>query len=151
MLSQKSFLPWDYFIPYNLNNVSLSLSDPPPGAPVRLVDGSNTMEGRVEIFHDDEWGTVCDDYWDSIDARVVCNQLGFVGEAYAVSAFQFGAGDLSMSIWLDNVHCTGTETYLSECRHYGWGVHNCGHFEDAGVVCQGQCLTVTHSCLHLSM
>ena len=99
----------------------------------------------MEIFHDDEWGTVCDDYWDSIDARVVCNQLGFFGDAYAVSAFQFGAGDSSMSIWLDNVHCTGTETYLSECPHNGWGVHNCGHFEDAGVVCQGQWLTATHS------
>ena len=97
----------------------------------------------MEIFHNDEWGTVCDDNWDSIDARVVCNQFGFSGDAYAVPASQFGVGDSSMPIWLSNVNCKGTETYLSECRHYGWGARYCEHYEDAGVVCQGQCSTAS--------
>lgn len=95
------------------------------------------MEGRVEVLHNDEWGTVCDDYWDELDATVVCGQLGFFGESYAVSGAQFGAGDSSMPIWLDNIHCEGTEDYLSSCPHNGWGVHNCLHYEDAGVICQG--------------
>ena len=95
------------------------------------------MEGRVEILHNGQWGTVCDDYWDELDATVVCGQLGFFGDSFAVSGAQFGAGDSSLRIWLDNVHCTGTESYLSNCLSNGWGVHNCGHYEDAGVICQG--------------
>ncbi len=90
----------------------------------------------MEILHDDEWGTVCDDYWDELDAMVVCGQLGFFGQSHAVEGERFGAVDRSMPIWLDNVHCEGSEAYLSDCPTNGWGVHNCNHFEDAGVICQ---------------
>ena len=47
------------------------------GEHVRLVDGRNVVEGRLEVYHEHKWGTVCSEGFDDIDAQVVCNMLGF--------------------------------------------------------------------------
>nr|XP_011758341.1 scavenger receptor cysteine-rich domain-containing group B protein [Macaca nemestrina] len=131
----------DEFLPTQPPTRKMLTSRVPPTTPpngksegsVRLVGGANLCQGRVEILHGGLWGTVCDDDWGLPDAAVVCRQLG-CGAAMAATTnafFGYGTGH----ILLDNVHCEGGEPRLAACQSLGWGVHNCGHHEDAGALC----------------
>ena len=101
---------------------------------IGLVNGNCLNQGRVEVFHNGVWGTVCDDFWSTDDAEVVCKQLGFQSEgAIPFSRAAFGQG--TGNIILDNLNCNGNESNIFDCPHNGENVHNCGHDEDAGVFC----------------
>ena len=99
---------------------------------VRLVNGSHSA-GRVEVYYNGRWGTVCDDDWDIKDARVVCRQLGFQDALNAYGSARYGQG--TGPILLDDVACFGSESSLFSCRHEEFGNYNCHHHEDASVRC----------------
>ena len=101
---------------------------------VRLVNGGIATCGRVEVFHDGEWGTVCDDRWSSANGNIVCKQLGYEGTEKIFYTAHFGRG--KGPIWMDSVECSGRQNSLAGCNHNGWGVHDCSHAEDAGVCCK---------------
>uniref|UniRef100_A0A3Q3FUL4 ZP domain-containing protein n=1 Tax=Labrus bergylta TaxID=56723 RepID=A0A3Q3FUL4_9LABR len=89
---------------------------------VRLVNrGNQSCSGRVEVYHDGRWGTVCDKAWDLSDANVVCRQMDCGPPRSALLNATFGPG--SGPIWLDDVGCSGNETSITECRHPGLGTN----------------------------
>ena len=108
---------------------------------------SSNGTGRVEVSLNGQWGTICQDYWDINDARVACRQLGYEYTLRALSGSQVADG--TGQIWLDNVACNGSERNLFSCRHNGWGRHNCGHYQDAGVECSstGKIMTLLKQAL----
>ena len=85
------------------------------------------------VKHDNKWGTVCDDDFDSTDAQAACNTLGFTGGSY--SNTNPGFSDSIVPIWMDNVDCDSSSTNFLECTHAGWGVEDCGHDEDILLTC----------------
>uniref|UniRef100_A0AAZ1WVE9 SRCR domain-containing protein n=1 Tax=Oreochromis aureus TaxID=47969 RepID=A0AAZ1WVE9_OREAU len=96
---------------------------------------STRCSGRVEIFHNNIWGTVSDYNWNLNDAEVVCRQLNC---GSALGNLQFGHfGEATGQIWLSAVTCSGNEGSLTECQHSGWGNNYNRHYDDVGVICSG--------------
>ncbi|XP_071831062.1 scavenger receptor cysteine-rich type 1 protein M160-like isoform X3 [Apostichopus japonicus] len=118
----------------------ICIKEAPKLGDVRLVGSDSTAEGRVEVFHDGQWGTVCDDSYDIYDAQVICHQLGFPSAQRAITGDIFGRSpygqaDSQQNIWLDDLRCFGNETKVTECPSSGLGTNNCFHNEDVAVIC----------------
>jgi len=112
---------------------------------IKLEGGVSPLVGRIEVFHENEWGTVCDDEFNNSVCRVVCRQLGFGGGRCLVDKptsengcadKNFTSANPSQRVWLDGVTCTGEEQSLAECLHNNWGDTDCRHKEDAGCECE---------------
>ncbi|KAM6966193.1 galectin-3-binding protein A-like [Tautogolabrus adspersus] len=110
---------------------------------LRLFGSQSVSEGRVEVYHEGKWGTVCDDGWDMAEAQVVCRQLKFPGAKSVVIGKNYGQA--SGPIWLDDLDCKGTENYLSACSFKSWGLTDCSHKEDVGVICETDVIPGTNT------
>ena len=93
------------------------------------------------VKHNNQWGTVCDDYLLFSDgaeyhdrsvraAQSACHTLGFSG-----GSIETYSGRMSGPVWMDDVACASSETHFLDCSHAGWGIENCGHDEDVLLTC----------------
>ncbi|XP_067678804.1 scavenger receptor cysteine-rich domain-containing group B protein-like isoform X2 [Haliotis asinina] len=111
------------------------------GQKLRLVSPLNNGVGRLEVYYNGTWGTVCDDGFGTNEAKVACRQLGRYKTGLtprAIETFGYGGG----RIWLDDVSCSGSESSLASCSHRSWGTNNCGHSEDVGIICDPSDITM---------
>nr|XP_054098218.1 scavenger receptor cysteine-rich domain-containing protein SCART1 [Callithrix jacchus] len=105
------------------------------GEKFRLVNGSSSCEGRVELQVQGSWAPLCATHWDIADATVLCHQLNCGNAVAAPRGGHFGGGDAA--IWPDAFHCEGTESYLWNCPVSTLGAPACGPGNSASAVCSG--------------
>ena len=104
------------------------------------LKGPSKSKGRVEVYFNNAWRSVCSDLWDIRDARVVCRALGYHDAVRATSSGEFLAA--TGGILLTDVQCSGNESGIFECDHKGVGNSYCYQYQAAGVECEGKCHTV---------
>ncbi|XP_071138604.1 uncharacterized protein [Mytilus edulis] len=98
---------------------------------LRLIGGEDY--GRLEIYHSNSWGSICEDGFTKNNAIVACRQMKLRSTHAGFYTAPNGVG----IIWLDDVHCTKKTNGIDMCRHTEWGIHDCSHGEDVGVRCLG--------------
>ena len=104
---------------------------------IRLAGGSGYHEGRLEVYFNGEWGTVCNQKkWDHGELpKTVCKQLGLTnGPSKLLKKVGGGEG----RIWLEGVRCNGDEGSVDACQHAAWGYVTCDHSMDIGIKCDGR-------------
>ena len=127
----------------------------------RLVNGDDvTVGGRIQIYkpygmttggstYNSKygWGTVCEEYFDNIDAKVTCRGINAITtDAYPTKKYGYVNSGYA---WMKHMGCTGSEAQLNDCKrynnqysssYYGWYGYSCAHYQDIGVICPHGCL-----------
>ena len=101
---------------------------------IRSQTPSQTNEGRLVIYHNSQWSTVCKDgpfSWD--EARVACRQLGYVDGEVMRQQLTWFDDVVNLDVLISEVACQGTESRLLDCRYVSPA--RCDHRTDVGVRC----------------
>ena len=94
----------------------------------------------MEVYHDGEWGTVCDDGWNLNDAQIVCSELGLGRAIYVRGNGFYGQG--SGLILSGNLYCYGYQQTIEHCVIKSHRSFICDHEQDAGVKCSTGCSAI---------
>ncbi|XP_011409192.2 PREDICTED: neurotrypsin-like [Amphimedon queenslandica] len=105
---------------------------------VRLIGGSTSNEGNVQICYKNTWGSVCDDSWGTADSNVVCRQLGL--QPYGSSAYYSNRYVVHSPFVYGLFYCSGIEKTLLHCPKSSSNyLLSCQNYEIAGAQCIGTC------------
>lgn len=118
---------------------------------LRLTDCSR-FGCRLEVFHDDKWGTVCDKGFTEKSADTLCKSMGFPagGHSRRGCSVETKYGNCapndagSGTIWLEDVRCLGFERGIEGCEHGRWADSTCQHSDDVALFCNGKRNAVVH-------
>lgn len=112
-----------------------------PKVPVRLVGGAGDYEGRLQIYVDGRWGTVCDYGWSVLNAALVCHHLGYTlnPQDWRLLRSQLPSSGTTEDVIASNVRCTEHDRDITKCRaeYLGRGEfeNSCSHENDVGIRC----------------
>ena len=109
--------------------------------PTRLVNGLTNF-GRVEVFSNAHWISVCDQNFDRSDALVVCRQLGFTNVSRHFCCSYYGMGPTNATTYLTDLSCTGQERSLDQCSYNITTASTCSPTTIASVECIGKCIVI---------
>ena len=90
-------------------------------------------QGRIEIYYNDTWWTLCQHHFSHDAFNIVCRKLGLPDSQEAYNESQFGSGN--QSILPMDFSCDGHEASLMDCRHEHFSDHHCGDQNTVGVSC----------------
>ena len=105
---------------------------------IQLVGSPNEDEGRIQIYFESKWWTICDNSWDLSDAFVACRQLGYESAEATYRGWEHkwkGPTSDDVQVLMSGVYCKGNESTVLECAHTEFGEHQCTHDDDVGVKC----------------
>ncbi|XP_055710937.1 protein bark beetle [Phlebotomus papatasi] len=112
-----------------------------PTVPVRLLGGVDEHEGRLQVYVDGRWGTVCDYGWNIINSALVCHQLGLALNPYdwRLQRSEVPGAGTTEDIVLSHVRCTEHDIDITQCRSEradrGEFENSCTHEYDVGIRC----------------
>ena len=100
------------------------------------MGGERDFEGRVEIFLNNSWMSLCDMEWDRVKADLVCGSLGYGYAVSVVTGSGFGPG--TGAVYPPLIRCSGDDRNLGCCSIvYNINGDQCTNSREAGVVCSG--------------
>lgn len=115
--------------------------EPEPNVPLRILGGQNELEGRLEIYLNNKWGTICDYGWTIIDAALACHQMGLAlnPSNWRLLRSEVPNANNGDDILLSNVRCTEYDIDIRNCRAERRSQHefehSCTHENDVGIRC----------------
>ncbi|XP_064609094.1 deleted in malignant brain tumors 1 protein-like [Liolophura sinensis] len=106
--------------------------------PIRLVDGPDITAGRLEIFLNGQWGTVCKYFFRDISGQVACRQMGLPYKDAIITRHVPISDPATGPIWLGDLQCGGEESHIIQCSHGPIGTTACSHADDVDLKCENR-------------